>query len=154
MNDKSVVTRGLARKFLEGGSKSSKISAIMVGRQNKFGSSNFFFKKKDFIAPFYEWGSTASRLEPLWGGSLLITTKLPEISGTRFYRPRKDERLSWPWSHPLVLNTGPWIRNPASWPLDHWWNGWNGKFRTFFYEISLILILPTLTLDWDSSRTT
>ena len=22
-------------------------------------------------------------------------------------RPRKDERLSWPWSHPVVLNTGP-----------------------------------------------
>ena len=24
-----------------------------------------------------------------------------------FYRPRKDERLSRPWSHPVVLNTGP-----------------------------------------------
>ena len=23
-----------------------------------------------------------------------------------FYRPRKDERLSGPWSHPVVLNTG------------------------------------------------
>ena len=26
--------------------------------------------KKNFMAPFYGWGSTASRLEPLWGGSL------------------------------------------------------------------------------------
>ena len=26
------------------------------------------------MAPFYRWGSTASRLEPLRGGSLLFTT--------------------------------------------------------------------------------
>ena len=32
------------------------------------------------MAPFYDgWGSTASRLEPLLGGSLLFTTKFPEI---------------------------------------------------------------------------
>ena len=42
-------------------------------------------KKKNFMAPFfYGWGSTASRLEPLRGGSLLFTTKFPEISGTHF----------------------------------------------------------------------
>ena len=40
----------------------------------------FFF---NFIAPFYGWDSTASRLEPLRGGSLLFTTKSPEIPGTR-----------------------------------------------------------------------
>ena len=34
------------------------------------------------MAPFYGWGSTASRLEPLLGGSLLFTTKFPEIPGT------------------------------------------------------------------------
>ena len=31
------------------------------------------------MAHFYGWGSTASRLEPLRGGSLLFTTKFPEI---------------------------------------------------------------------------
>ena len=36
------------------------------------------------MAPFYGWGSTASRLEPLRGGSLLFATKFPEISGTHF----------------------------------------------------------------------
>ena len=36
------------------------------------------------MAPFCGWGSTASRLEPLWGGSLLFTTKFPEIPGTHF----------------------------------------------------------------------
>ena len=43
-----------------------------------------FIKKKNFMAPFYGWGSTASRLEPLRGGSLLFTTKFPEVPGTHF----------------------------------------------------------------------
>ena len=38
--------------------------------------------KKNFTATFYGWGSTASRLEPLRGVSLLFTSKFPEISGT------------------------------------------------------------------------
>ena len=37
--------------------------------------------KKIFMAPFYAWGSTASRLEPLRGGSLLFTTKFPYVPG-------------------------------------------------------------------------
>ena len=37
------------------------------------------------MAPFYGWGSTASRLEPLRGGSLLFTTKFPDIPGTHAY---------------------------------------------------------------------
>ena len=36
----------------------------------------------NFMALFYGSGSTASRLEPLWGGGLLFTTKFPEIPGT------------------------------------------------------------------------
>ena len=36
-----------------------------------------FLFKKNFMAPFYGWGSTASRLEPLRGGNLLFTTKFP-----------------------------------------------------------------------------
>ena len=36
------------------------------------------------MAPFYGRGSTASRLEPLRGSSLLFTTKFPEIPGTHF----------------------------------------------------------------------
>ena len=41
-------------------------------------------KNKYFMAPFYGWGSTASRLEPLQGDSLLFTTNSPEIPGTHF----------------------------------------------------------------------
>ena len=40
--------------------------------------------KKNFMASFCEWGSTASRLEPLRWGSLLFTTKFPEIPSTNF----------------------------------------------------------------------
>ena len=36
------------------------------------------------MARFYGWGSTASRLEPLRGGSLLFTTKFPEIRSPHF----------------------------------------------------------------------
>ena len=39
---------------------------------------------KNFMAPFYGWGSTASRLQPLRGGSLLFTIQFLEISGTHF----------------------------------------------------------------------
>ena len=47
------------------------------------------------MAPFYGWGSTTLRLEPLQGGSLLFTTKFPVYS---FCQPQKDERLSRPWT--------------------------------------------------------
>ena len=36
------------------------------------------------MAPFYGCGSTASRLEPLRGGSLLFNVQFPEIPGTHF----------------------------------------------------------------------
>ena len=39
-------------------------------------------KKTNFMASFYGWGSTASWLEPLRGGSLLFTTKFTEIPRT------------------------------------------------------------------------
>ena len=39
-------------------------------------------KKKNFMAPFKGWISTASSLVSLQGGSLLFTTQLPDIPGT------------------------------------------------------------------------
>ena len=35
-----------------------------------------YLKTLSFVAPFYGWDSTASRLEPLQGGSLLFTSKI------------------------------------------------------------------------------
>ena len=40
--------------------------------------------------------------EPLKGDSLVFTTKFPRLPD----QPWKDERLSQPWSHPVVLNQG------------------------------------------------
>ena len=42
------------------------------------------------MAPVYGWGSTASRLEPLRGGSLLFTTKFPESPGNK----KQNKKLS------------------------------------------------------------
>ena len=36
------------------------------------------------MAPFYGWGLTDSSLVPLREGSLLFTTKFPDVSGTHF----------------------------------------------------------------------
>ena len=40
--------------------------------------------QKNFIASFYGWGLTASRLELFGGVGLLYNTKFPEIPGTHF----------------------------------------------------------------------
>ena len=41
------------------------------------------------MAPFYGWGSTASRLGTLPGGSLLFTNKFPVIPGTHIIDLRR-----------------------------------------------------------------
>ena len=41
-------------------------------------------EKKNLMASFYGWGSTASRLEPLRGGTFPFTTKSPETPGNHF----------------------------------------------------------------------
>ena len=48
-------------------------------------------KKKNFMAPFYGSSSTASRLQPLQGGSLLFTIQFPEIPGTHFINLRRTK---------------------------------------------------------------
>ena len=46
-------------------------------------------KKKTLWPIFFGWGSTTSNVEPLQGGSLLFTTKFPEIPGTHFINFRR-----------------------------------------------------------------
>ena len=74
------------------------------------------------MAPFYGWGSTASRLEPLQGGSLLFTTKFPEIPGTHLSTsegwkaestlepPSGFENTGPPYWEPSALATRPLLR--------------------------------------------
>ena len=65
--------------------KKSKLN-ISLGQQKKtlYGPLSWMGLKTHFMAPFHGWGSTASKLEPLRGGSLLFTTKFAEVSGTHF----------------------------------------------------------------------
>ena len=70
-------------------------------------------EKQNFMAFFYGWGSTSSRLEPLRGGRLLFTTKFPKFPGTHFINLRKMKgwvnlrAIQWFWTR------DPWIGNPA-----------------------------------------
>ena len=79
------------------------------------GNMVFFFT----LWSLYRWVSTASRLEPLRGGSLLFTTKFPETSGTYFTNLGRMKgwvdlaTTQWFWTR------DPWIRNLVPWPLGH-----------------------------------
>ena len=49
---------------------------------------------------FHGWGSNASRLEPLQGGSLLFTIKFVEIAGTHFLSTSEGRTTQIPKSDP------------------------------------------------------
>ena len=55
-----------------------------------------------FYQTAFNWHSTASRLE-----SYFEALQVPINYYYLFYWSQKDERLSRPWSHPVVLNIGP-----------------------------------------------
>ena len=94
---------------------------VLLGRGREYVTLKFKGWSKcvgqnNFMAPFSGWGSTASRLEPLRGGSLLFTTKFPEIPGNHFIDPGRmkdwvDLGASlWFWTWDLwigVLTTRP-----------------------------------------------
>ena len=63
------------------------------------------------MAPFYEWSSTASRLEPLWAGSLLYNTKFSEIPGTHFIDLGKMK--GW-----FDLGATEWLCTQDSWIIE------------------------------------
>ena len=65
----------------------------------------------NFTVPFYEWVSTASRLEPLRGGSLLCKTKFPEIPDTHFIN--LGRKKGW-----VDLGTSQWFRTRNHWIGD------------------------------------
>ena len=74
---KGLQSSKITQYFLEGEGPTLKKQQVEKKQQQK--KQNEIIK--NFMAPFYEWGSTASRLEPLF-----------------------DERLSRPWSHPMVFS--------------------------------------------------
>ena len=72
-----------------------------------FNIKHILFKNFYTLWPlFYGWGSTASRLVPLRGGSLLFTTKFPEIPGTHFIN--LGRKKGW-----VNLGATPWFRKQS-----------------------------------------
>ena len=62
---------------------------------------------KKLYDPFLRMGFNCCKATAIWGGSLLCNTKFPVIPGTHFiHRPGRDERLSRPRRHPMILNMG------------------------------------------------
>ena len=63
------------------------------------------------MAPFYGWGSTTLRLEPLPEDSLRFTTNFPELPGTHFIdlgRMKAESAVESPsgfdqWTHGLRI---------------------------------------------------
>ena len=80
------------------------------------------------MASFYGWHPTASRLQPLRGGSLLFNIHFPEIPGNHFIDLRRMKGwvdlggTQWFWTR------NPWIGNPAPWPLSQYVCPWIKKF--------------------------
>ena len=68
---------------------------------------------KKIMAPFYGWGSIASRLEPIRGGSLLFTTKFPEIPGTHLINLGRIKDCVDLGATQWFSTREPWIGNPA-----------------------------------------
>ena len=66
----------------------------MVGLKKQQVEKNKIEKKQNeiiinFMAPFYGWLLTDSKLEPFLGGSLFYNAKFPEIPGTHFINLRR-----------------------------------------------------------------
>ena len=70
-------------------------------------------KTWNFMAPFYGWGSTASRLQPLRGGSLLFTIQFPEIPGTHFINLGRMKGWVDLGATQWFCTRDSWIGNPA-----------------------------------------
>ena len=67
----------------------------------------FKLLKKRLYGPFLWIGFNCLKAAATSRRQFTFYHSFPRNSWYSFYWPRKDERLSRPWSHPVVLNTGP-----------------------------------------------
>ena len=61
--------------------------------------------KKKLYGPFLWMGFNCLKVTATSSRQFTFYHSVPRNFWYSFYRPRKDERLSQPWSHPVVLNT-------------------------------------------------
>ena len=77
---------------------------------------------KKLYGPFLWMGFNCLKAKAASRRQFTFYHSVPRNSRYSFYRPRKDEGLSRPWSHPVVLHTGPldWESSAlTTWPLLH-----------------------------------
>ena len=68
----------------------------------------YSFLKKKLYGPFLLWmGFNCLKATATSRRQFTFYHSVPRNSWYSFYQPRKDERLSRPWSHPVVLIMGP-----------------------------------------------
>ena len=70
-------------------------------------------KNKKLYGPFLWMGFNCLKATATLRRQFTFYHSVPINSWYSFYWPRKDESLSRPWSHPVVLNTDSWIGNPV-----------------------------------------
>ena len=73
----------------------------LVGKKNKILKT-----LKKLCGPFLWMGFNCLKATATSRRQFTFYHSVPSNSWYSFYRPWKDERLSRPWSHPVVLNTG------------------------------------------------
>ena len=71
-------------------------------------------KKKKLYGPFLWMGFNCLKAKATLRRQITFYHSVPRNSWYAFYRPRKDEWLSRPWSHLVVLNTGPLARESSA----------------------------------------
>ena len=68
--------------------------------------STITLKKKKLYGPFLWMGFNCLKATTTSRRQFTFYHSVPRNCWYSFYQPRKDERLSRPWSHPVVLHTG------------------------------------------------
>ena len=76
-----------------------------LSKLHNFMITHYAYKKKTLCPLFFRWGSTASRLQSHFFKTVIFYHKVPRNSWYSFDQHQKDEKLSWPWRHPVVLNS-------------------------------------------------
>ena len=80
-----------------------------IGRKhswNMAGLCNITKEKKTLWPVFYGWGSAVSRLQSHYCETVYFLPLRPQEFLVFILSNWKDGRLSWPWSHPVVLKPG------------------------------------------------
>ena len=68
---------------------------------------SFKLQNKNFMALFFWMGFNCLKATATSRRQFAFYHSVPTNSWYSFYRPRKNERLSQPWSYLVVLNAGP-----------------------------------------------